>query len=576
MTAERPRQFRCAIYTRKSSEEGLEQDFNSLDAQREACLAYIESQRHEGWRAVPTAYDDGGFSGGSMERPALKALLEDIEVGRVDVVVVYKVDRLTRSLSDFAQIVDIFDRRGASFVSITQQFNTTTSMGRLTLNVLLSFAQFEREVTGERIRDKIAASRRKGMWMGGFVPIGYEARDKKLVEDPAGADLVRRIFERYAALGCVARLKAELDLEGIISTPRQTPTGRRLGGQQFSRGALYKILNNRVYIGEAVHKGKIYPGEHQGIVPKNLWDRVQKMLSDNAATQRSGSNAKEPSLLAGLVFDERGNHLSPAHTVKDGRRYRYYVSQAVLQYRDGEAGSVTRIPAHDLEAAVSDRLHAFLKAPSALMDCVCQTDDNAPTHRALLDAARERAEAWPELQPSEKRTFVRAVMVRATVEQETIVLTLSRQGLRGALLEAATSDRPEARQRKNDQADRIEIRIQASLKRRGRETKLVIPPALPAGEKANSDPALIRALVRAHTWKERLFADEKVSIRSIAMEEKLSESYVSRITRLAFLAPDIVEAILEGRQPSGVNLDRLRGAFPTGWQEQRMDLSLRN
>jgi site-specific DNA recombinase len=297
---------RCAIYTRKSSEEGLDQDFNSLDAQREACAAFVQSQKHEGWTVLPTQYDDGGHSGGTMERPALQRLLADIEANRIDVVVVYKVDRLTRALSDFAKLVEVFDRRNVSFVSITQQFNTTTSMGRLTLNILLSFAQFERELIGERVRDKIAASKKKGMWMGGTVPLGYDVRDRKLVVNESEASAVVDIFQRYLRLKSVRALAEELAAAGIRSKRRYHPDGTEYGNQQFSDGALYLMLQNRTYRGEATHKGNAYPGEHSAIVEQSLWDAVQAVLAENRVAGANGANTKQPSLLTGMLFDEAG------------------------------------------------------------------------------------------------------------------------------------------------------------------------------------------------------------------------------------------------------------------------------
>src|SRR6202165_4479534 len=315
--------LRCAIYTRKSSEEGLEQDFNSLHAQRESCEAYIKSQKHEGWVTLPVLYDDGGYSGGSIERPALKKLLPDIQSRAVDVVVVYKVDRLTRSLADFAKIVEIFDARSVSFVSVTQQCKRTTSMGRLTLNVLLSFAQFEREVTGERIRDKIAASKKKGMWMGGVPPLSYEARDRKLVTADSEAETVRHIFRRYAELGSTRLLKEELDVQGLTSKCWTSASGRLWGGKPFARGAVYLMLQNRIYRGEIVHKERSYPGEHTPIIDQELWDMVQARLAGNAAQRKAGGRAAQPSLLAGMLFDADGNRMTPSHAVKDGTRYRY-------------------------------------------------------------------------------------------------------------------------------------------------------------------------------------------------------------------------------------------------------------
>src|SRR6201988_3116589 len=321
---------RCAIYTRKSSEEGLDQEFNSLQAQREACEAFINSQRHEGWVCRPAVYDDGGFSGATMDRPALQRLLADIAAGRIDTIVVYKIDRLTRSLADFAKIVEILDQRSASFVSVTQQFNTTTSMGRLTLNVLLSFAQFEREVIGERIRDKIAASKRKGMWMGGVPPLGYRVDDRKLRIIDREAEIVRAIFRRYAELGSVRLVKEELDARGIKSKSWTSASGRLIGGKPFSRGALYLVLQNRTYLGEIVHKGQSHPGDHAPIIDQPLWDAAQSRLADNTAERSSGTRSRQPSLLAGILFDPGGNRMTPTHAVKSATRYRYYVSHSLI------------------------------------------------------------------------------------------------------------------------------------------------------------------------------------------------------------------------------------------------------
>ena len=318
---------RCAIYTRKSTEEGLEQAFNSLDAQREACAAYIASQRHEGWVPTPELYDDGGFSGGNMERPGLRQLMADVQTGKVDVIVVYKVDRLTRALSDFAKIVEILDARGASFVSVTQSFNTTTSMGRLTLNVLLSFAQFEREVTGERIRDKVAASKKKGMWMGGPVPLGYDVRDRKLVVNEAEAATVRHVFDRYCAIGNARELLIELGETGVRTKATIMKSGVPRGGIAFTRGSLLYLLSNRVYIGETKHRAAHYPGEHHAIVAQPLWDEVQAVRSGNRVVRGATRNIAHPSLLLGLVFDGAGRPMSPSHACKGARRYRYYVTK---------------------------------------------------------------------------------------------------------------------------------------------------------------------------------------------------------------------------------------------------------
>jgi site-specific DNA recombinase len=357
--------IRCAIYTRKSSEKGLQQEFNSLQAQREACEAFIDSQRHEGWICLRASYDDGGFSGATMDRPALQRLLADITAGRVDTVVVYKIDRLTRSLADFAKIVEILDARGASFVSVTQQFNTTTSMGRLTLNVLLSFAQFEREVIGERIRDKIAASKKKGMWMGGVPPFGYGVQDHKLVMIDSEADAVRLIFRLYAELGSVRLLKAELEARGIRSKSWTSASGRLVGGKPFSRGALYQMLQNRTYLGKIVHKGQFHRGEHTPIIDQPLWDAVQEQLAGNTARRQCGRRTRQPSLLAGMMFDGDGNRMTPSHA-KNGAHYRYYVSGSLFTKDRTETSAGLRIPAVEIEQLVSARVHRWLLDPGTI------------------------------------------------------------------------------------------------------------------------------------------------------------------------------------------------------------------
>ncbi|THD49934.1 MAG: recombinase family protein, partial [Bradyrhizobium sp.] len=353
--------LRCAIYTRVSSDSGLEQEFNSLDNQREASEAYIKSQAHEGWRLIREHYDDGGFSGGSMERPALQKLLQDVERGRVDIIIVYKVDRLTRSLADFAKLVELFDARGVSFVSVTQAFNTTSSMGRLTLNVLLSFAQFEREVTGERIRDKIAASKKKGLWMGGVVSLGYQVENRALHAVEAHADIVRTIFRRYLELGAVVPLKAAFEHENIRLPERIDGTGKRTGGGLFSRGQLHKILTNPIYVGRLSHKGRVYDGQHQAIVDVETWDRVQAQLADHGQRRKMKIRPTE-ALLTGKLYDDRGHRMSPSEISRGPRRWRYYVSQAILQGRKAEAGSIARLAAATIEEKVVQEIRGRIGA----------------------------------------------------------------------------------------------------------------------------------------------------------------------------------------------------------------------
>ena len=413
---------RCAIYTRKSSEEGLEQNFNSLDAQREACEAFIASQKHEGWQVLPELYDDGGFSGATMERPALQRLLLDVTASKIDVVVVYKVDRLTRSLSDFAKIVETFDQRKASFVSVTQQFNTTSSMGRLTLNILLSFAQFEREVTGERIRDKIAASKKKGMWMGGQPPLGYDVKDKKLIVNEAEAETVRYIFRRYIELKSVRLLKAHLDAAGIVSKARTASDNSRHGQKTLARGALYLMLQNRTYRGETVHKDKSYPGEHKALVDEALWNEVQALLASNRVDRVPGTT--EPSLLAGILFDAQGERMTPTHATKRGTRYRYYVSRSLLAGKVKDLGQ--RIPAAALEALVTHRVRDWLADPAGVFQAVQDVTSELGKEKWLIERTKHCAAMWQDLAPNDRRALLGAIVARAQVFADRIDITVDR------------------------------------------------------------------------------------------------------------------------------------------------------
>jgi site-specific DNA recombinase len=396
--------LRCAVYTRVSTEHGLEQEFNSLDNQREASEAYIKSQSHEGWKLVRTHYDDGGYSGGSMERPALQKLLDDIRARRIDVIVVYKVDRLTRSLADFAKLVELFDAHQVSFVSVTQAFNTTTSMGRLTLNVLLSFAQFEREVTGERIRDKIAASKKKGIWMGGVVPLGYRVENRALHVVDEHAAFIRDLFRRYLEIGSVVRLKAVLDQEDARLPFRTDGTGKTIGGGLISRGHLYKILSNPIYLGRLTHKSQVHDGLHDPTVDQETWDRVQRLLAEHA--QRTAGNCQSSdALLAGKLFDDRGNRMSPSHAAKGGRRWRYYISQAVLQGRKHEAGSVARVPALEIERQVAEAVRSASPA-SNRQGWHERRQPKAAAHGASTDS--------PAARPSNYDAALRAAIERSS------------------------------------------------------------------------------------------------------------------------------------------------------------------
>jgi site-specific DNA recombinase len=559
--------LRCAIYTRKSTEEGLEQDFNSLDAQREACEAFILSQKHEGWVALPTHYDDGGYSGGTLERPALQRLLADIRRSKVDVVVVYKIDRLTRSLLDFAKIVEVFDAHSVSFVSVTQAFNTATSMGRLTLNVLLSFAQFEREVTGERIRDKIAASKKKGMWMGGYPPLGYDVKDRKLVVNEAEAETVRYVFRRYRDLRSVRLLKEHLDAAGIVSKRRLAPDGRPYGGKPFVRGALYHMLQNGLYRGEIVHKDHAYPGEHAPIIDDDLWQEVQKTLAANRVDRGAGKGNCHLSLLAGLIYDAHCEPMTPSHAVKKGVRYRYYVSKSLMAGGVKAAKRGQRIPASHIEALVTGRIRAWLADRVAVLDGVQCCGPDAIAQKKLLDEATRLAGSWQELDAERLRAILRAVVTRVQVHSDRVDVTLDQTGV---ALWLSAKDQQQLAHAGGDDRERYltVLTIPARLKRTGIEMRMVIEDG---SEPANVDPVLVRLLVRAQTIRARLLQEPSLPLKGIATEEGISSSYVTRLLRLAFLAPDIVMAILDGRHPPQLTANRLMGdtRLPLDWTAQR-------
>jgi DNA invertase Pin-like site-specific DNA recombinase len=420
------RKLRCAVYTRKSSEEGLELEFNSLDAQRESCEAYIASQKSEGWTLVHDRYDDGGISGATLERPALKRLLADIEAKRVDVVVVYKIDRLSRALMDFSKLVEVFDRNNVTFVSVTQLFNTTTSMGRLTLNILLSFAQFEREVIGERIRDKFAASRKKGMWMGGFVPLGYEVKDRKLIVNKSEAAIVRLVFERFTKVQSVTALVRELRAVGV----------RKKRGALIDKSYVYQLFRNRVYIGEAVHKGTSYPGEHHAIISQALWDKVQAILADGTKKRASRERAQSPALLKGLIFGPTGCAMTPTHTRKGGRLYRYYIATALLKH-DALDCTVRRVPAAEIEKAVVDQVRGLLRSPEMIVRTWRAGKKLvAGLREAEVRAALQRLDPlWEELFPVEQARVIQLLVDRVDVGPDGVDIRLRTEGLANLTLE---------------------------------------------------------------------------------------------------------------------------------------------
>jgi site-specific DNA recombinase len=545
--------LRCAIYTRVSTENGLEQEFNSLDNQREASEAYIRSQAHEGWKLVREHYDDGGFSGGSLDRPALTKLLDDVRAQKIDVIVVYKVDRLTRSLADFAKLVELFDEHDVSFISVTQSFNTTTSMGRLTLNMLLSFAQFEREITGERIRDKVAASKRKGIWMGGAVPLGYRVENRTLHVVEGEAAFVRDLFRRYLEVGSVVRLKIVLDAENLRSPVRTSRTGRGTGGLLISRGHLYWILSNPIYIGRLRHKRQIHDGLHEAIIDHETWDRVQARLADQTQT-RKASHPDTHSFLVGRLYDDRGHRMGASHAAKGGRRWRYYVSRAVLKGRNLDAGSVARVSALEVEKQVSEAVKVILSSHDRL------------------------------------------------IESSGAATAVGRSGT--AIGSPATAGRPR-RERSNDDDVRnaiervtigrgeIEIRLTDSLVTEGQDQTLRIPWTPPSpyrrreiiqgeGEPSSTTrpmrvrarAVVLEALRKAHRWLDELMTNPNQTIELLAAREGKSERSIRMTLSLAFVAPPIVAASIEGRLPRGFGVKRLMD-LAMAWSRQWTALGLK-
>ena len=532
MKREPPKSVRCAIYTRVSSDSGLEQDFNSLDAQYEASQAYIKSQAHAGWTLIRSRYDDGGFSGGSTERPALQRLLDDIRARTVDVIVVYKVDRLTRSLADFAKLVELFDAHGVSFVLVTQQFNTTTSMGRLTLNVLLSFAQFEREVTSERIRDKIAASKRKGLWVGGNVPLGYAAVDKKIVVLPDEAEVVRMIFKTYDKLGSLDKAMAALREQGMTTKRKTLKTGRAIGGIPFNRGSLAYILRNRFYIGEVVYKGEILKGEQEPILDRALFDRVQEKLTDQRVA-KAGLRSSTQALLMGLIVDDRGNAMTPTHTVKKGVRYRYYISTPLLHGQASIVGSIHRVPAVEVEDLV-------------------------------LKALREHTGTLEDNDRDLVRTYIGSVQINS--DRVVIKLMESQNG----------SPNQQTTRNKGQSGNRVlEIPWVKPPSRKKRE--IILPSSVPRDNvkpiRAEDRMKILAGIAKGQHWLDEMISGQVKDIGQIAKRERCSVRKVNMTISLAFLAPSLVKAVVEGRLPRGINLSRLYDV-PPEWPRQYQALGL--
>ncbi len=539
------KKIRCAIYTRKSSEDGLEQEFNSLHAQREACASYIESQKHEGWVLVRDQYDDGGLSGGSLERPALQQLLADIRDEKIDQIVVYKIDRLTRSLADFAKIVDILDAAGVSFVSVTQSFNTASSMGRLTLNMLLSFAQFEREVTAERIRDKIAASKRRGLWMGGQVPMGYDPDGRTLKINEPEAETIRTLYALYEEHGTIRQVKEKADALLLRTRRRTLSSGETRGGGAFDRGHIHHILTNPVYAGRIRHRDKVHDGQHDAIIAPDQWDDIQLRLQGTASRLRHRTTSRRVSLLCGKIFDETGDRLTPSHSkTKRGTRLRYYVSHRLIARSGEENLDGWRLPADHLEAQISNLARSHLASPTFAVR-LCPRSDAEEIARILNNL--------PDLSSEPDRTDIFQLVERIEIAPGKVMLKLDLKAVEERLdieIDAI-----------NENA--LQIKAPFQLRKRGVETKIILAEA-PVGR----DETLIRNIALAHHWLARIKAGE--SFGDIARADSISKRRVQHMIDLAFLAPDLVRDVLEGKQPLSFTSDWCKSrTLPSDWQDQR-------
>jgi DNA invertase Pin-like site-specific DNA recombinase len=535
------RRIRCAIYTRKSSEQGLDQDFNSLDAQREACEAYVASQKHEGWELLPDRFDDGGISGGHLDRPALQRLMRAVDEKRVDQIVVYKIDRMTRSLADFAKLVDRLDAAEASFVSVTQSFNTATSMGRLTLNVLLSFAQFEREVTAERIRDKIAASKRKGLWMGGNVPLGYQADGRTLKINECEAETIRKLYELYQAHSTIREVKDRAEALGLRSRRRERSGGRVSGGGSFDRGHIHHILSNPIYAGRIRHKGQVYEGQHPAIIDPEIWDGVQRQLETGAAKARGTKQKASRSLLAGKLFDETGDGLTPSHTRKNGKRLRYYISRRLVTERSRKHPDAWRLPAEEVESLLFNVIRQHL----GRSDAVSTVMQGASAIDIL--AAKKILESL-----SGTREILKLIE-RTDLQPGSLTLKLDSQTL-AQFLECQP-----------DQINAGALTIEAPfrMRRRGVELKLHLGDAA-----SEVDQTLVRNVVKARRWVAMII--KGATFADIAAAENTSTRRVQQVVELALLAPETLDAIATGTQPKGLTTDYLlKTGFGPVWSEQQ-------
>jgi site-specific DNA recombinase len=548
---------RCAIYTRKSTEDGLEQEYNSLDAQYDACTAYALSQRHEGWTVTKDRYDDGGFSGGTLERPGLKRLLADIEAGKVDIIVLYKIDRLTRSLSDFAKIVEILDRKGASFVSITQSFNTTTSMGRLTLNMLLSFAQFEREVTGERIRDKIYASKRKGIWMGGPVPLGYDVVERKLVVNEPEAKQVRDIMQLYLTANSVPELVEILAQNGSLTKVQQRKEGGTKGGVHFKRGNLYHLLSNRIYRGMIVHKGEAFEGEHEAIVTEELWDQVQAKLAKQGQGGSSRKVTPRTGVLAGLIYDGEGRAMVLTHTQKGNRRFHYYANR----YETLGDSTASRVSARDIENIVVEQLSHTFGSGNQMQSMLLDGSYTSEQLHNIISRCSKLANELSSSKYAQKQEILRNVLDLIELHENHVVIRIDNRGLLN-IVRADSTVQPTPMN--------LTIERQAIRVRRGKALRLIIPPTSSNSCVQMRDEKLVALIAESRTIMAQINDNPDKSIPALAAEQGRCRVRMVKVAKLACLAPDVVTAIVQGRQPVKLTPGKLLAVdLPLTWAEQK-------
>ena len=560
---------RCAIYTRKSSEEGLDKEFNSLEAQRESGINKILSQKHEGWELIPDHYDDGGISGGTMERPALKRLLEDIKAGKIDVVVVYKIDRLSRSMFDFLSMIKFFDEHNVSFVSVTQDLNTESAMGRLVLNVLQSFAQFEREIASERIKDKIALSKKKGMWMGGTIPLGYDAIEGKLEVNEDESDVVRAIFRKFAETASATNVVKYLKQKGYKTKGRVSRRGKHYPPRDFTKSGLYQILRNKLYIGKIEHKekGEVYDGLHEPIVSMKLWNQVQEILDTNVVKRTRTTSDDRPYLLKGILEDPDGYSLTPTFTKKKDRIYRYYVSTQAIK-KSYSSCKLKTISAPLLEDIILGYVRRVLTNTEWLTHIVGDEDDiSIPDIKAMM---QNFDVMWPQLFPAEQARIVQLLIHKVTIYPKKLVIVFHPPGLASVLQDLL----PELTFKENEQPDKHKpmiMEVAVDFKRRHKRKMITAPGGqdLITGENLNHDDALLKAVIRAHKWQDMIDSGKARSIRDVASREGVPSGYACKIIRLIELAPDITTAIVNGRQPASLQLADMMKDFPVLWEDQR-------